>query len=60
MTNAVISTVEIEKARFIHEIKPLSFVLAALMSLVFTVIVNFVTHFSLKRINMTQSLKSVE
>ena len=35
-------------------------VAAGLISLIFTLIVNFVTHFSLKKIDMIESLKSVE
>lgn len=60
LTNIVVSTVEIEYVRFIHIIKPLSFLYSAIMSFVFTLIVNFITHFSLKKIDMIESLKSVE
>ena len=60
LTGVVRSTVEIEAARFIYHIKPLSFVYAAAMSALFTFIVNWITHFNLKRINMIDSLKSVE
>lgn len=59
-TNIVVSTVEIEYVRFIHKIKIFSYVYSALMSIIFTLIVNFITHFSLKNINMIESLKSVE
>jgi putative ABC transport system permease protein len=60
LTNIVISTVEIEKARFIRFIKPLSFLYSALITACFTLIVNFFTHFTLKKIDMIDSLKSVE
>ena len=60
LTNIVVSTVEIEYVRFIHVIRPLSFIYASVMSLLFTLIVNFITHFSLKNIDMIESLKSVE
>ena len=60
LTNIVISTVEIEKARFLRGISIYSYIISALISVLFTVIVNIVTHFSLKKIDMIESLKSVE
>ena len=60
LTRLVVSTVEIDKASFINRIKPLSYVYAAAMSSLFTFIVNWITHFNLKKINMIDSLKSVE
>lgn len=60
LTNIIITTVEIEKARFLKRICLNSYIYAASMSFIFTLIVNIVTHFSLKRIDMIESLKSVE
>lgn len=60
LTNMTISTVEMETARFIRHIKLNSYIYASLISCFFTIIVNFVTHFTLKKINMIESLKSVE
>ncbi len=60
ITKLVVSTVEIEKASFINHIKPLSYVYAAAMSTAFTLLVNFITHFNLRRINMIDSMKSVD
>lgn len=60
LTNMVITTVEIERARFIHHISFNSYFYSALLSILFTVLVNFITHFSLKKIDMIESLKSVE
>jgi len=60
LTRIVVSTVEIEKCRFIYHIKPLSYIYTALLSGLFTFLVNFITHFSLRKINMIDSLKSVE
>ena len=60
LTNAVVSTVEIESARFIHQIKVASYIYSVLLSIMFTVIVNIITHFNLKKIDMIESLKSVE
>lgn len=60
LTNAVVSTVEVESARFIHQIKVASYIYSAILSIMFTVIVNIITHFNLKKIDMIESLKSVE
>lgn len=60
LTNMVVSTVEMENAHFIRHIKLNSYIYASLISILFTLIVNFVTHFTLKRIDMIESLKSVE
>ncbi len=60
LTNYVITTVEIEKARFIHHISIYSYLYTALITITFTFIVNFVIHFHLKKIDMIASLKSVD
>lgn len=60
LCNIVVSTVEIEYVRFIHKIKPLSFIYSGILSLIFTLIVNLIAHFTLKKIDMIESLKSVE
>lgn len=60
LTNIIITTVEIEKARFLKRICFNSYIYAAGMSFIFTLIVNIVTHFGLKKIDMIESLKSVE
>lgn len=60
LTYFVIGTVEMENSRFLREISLQSYIYASIISLTFTFIVNFVTHFSLKKINMIESLKSVE
>ena len=59
-TNIIVSTVEIESVRFVHHIKTLSYILSAVLALIFTLCVNIITHFSLKKIDMIESLKSVE
>ena len=53
-------TVEIEKARFVHNVKYSSYIYSTLLAFMFTFIVNIITHFSLKKIDMIVSLKSVE
>ena len=60
LTYYVIGTVEMENSRFLREVSFQSHIYTSLISLAFTFIVNFVTHFSLKKINMIESLKSVE
>lgn len=60
LTNIIINTVEIEMVRFIRHINVLSFVGSALITIVFTLVVNLITHYSLKKIDMIESLKSVE
>ncbi len=60
LTNIIINTVEIEAVRFIHHINVLSFIGAALITIVFTFMVTIITHYSLKKIDMIESLKSVE
>ncbi len=60
LTNIIINTVEIEMVRFIHHIKPYSFIITSSLILLFTVIVSILIHFALKKIDMIESLKSVE
>lgn len=55
-----IGTVEMENTRFLRTIAPISYLYSGIIALIFTFIVNFVTHFSLKKIDMIESLKSVE
>ena len=60
LTNIVITTVEIEKARFLRGISINSYINSSIIAITFTLIVNIFTHFSLKKIDMIESLKSVE
>ena len=60
LTFITIGTVEMENTRFLRNITIQSYIYSAIISLIFTFIVNFVTHFSLKKIDMIESLKSVE
>ena len=55
-----IGTVEMENTRFLRTIAPISYLYSGIIALIFTFIVNFVTHYSLKKIDMIESLKSVE
>ena len=56
----ILETCEINMLRFRKFVAPLSFVFAALITILFTIIVNIVTYFALKKINMIESLKNVE
>ena len=55
-----ITTVEVDAVMFGREIKPLSFVYCGTLTAAFSLIVNLFMHQKLKKINMVESLKSVE
>ncbi len=56
----IIGTCEINMLRFQKIIKPISYIYGALITIGFTLIVNVVTYFALKKIDMIESLKSIE
>ena len=56
----IMQTCEINILRFSKIVTPISYIYSILITIVFTVIVNIVTYFSLKKIDMIESLKSVE
>ncbi len=56
----IVSTIEIDMVMFGREIHPLSFVLASAMTILFAALVNIIMHFRIKKIDMIESLKSVE
>lgn len=56
----IIVTVEVDAVMFGRNIRPVSFVYCALLTCVFSAIVNLFMHKKLKKINMVESLKSVE
>lgn len=56
----IIGTCEINMLRFAKVIHPLSYLYAILITVAFTLIVNAITYFALKKIDMISSLKSVE
>ena len=57
---AVVGVVDIDQLTFNTTLKPLSFLIAVVMTAVFAIIVNVLMHFKLKKISMVESLKSVE
>ncbi len=56
----IMGTCEIDMLRFSKDILPLSYVYATLITIAFTIIVNIVTYFALKKVDMIESLKSIE
>lgn len=56
----ILQTCEINILRFVKIIEPISYVYAIIITVVFTAIINIVTYFALKKIDMIESLKSVE
>lgn len=56
----VIVTVEVDMCMFGRNINPPSFLYAILFTVGFSVVVNFVMYYKLKKIDMVESLKSVE
>lgn len=56
----VIFTTEIEFIMFGREIRAVSYVYSAILTIVFAVLVNFVMYFKLKKVDMVESLKSID
>lgn len=57
---AVIGVVDVDQLTFNTSLGPVSYLLAALITIAIAVIVNVGMHFKLKKISMVESLKSVE
>lgn len=60
LNSFILGTCEIGILRFKRIISIPSYINASLITIIFTTIVNFITFFSLKKIDMIESLKSVE
>lgn len=56
----IVKTCEINVLRFGQEISIPSYIYSVAITVIFTVIVNIVTYFALKKIDMIESLKSIE
>lgn len=56
----IIVTVEVNAAMFGRVIHPRSYVYGALWTIAFSMLINWIMHFKLKKIDMVESLKSVE
>lgn len=60
LTKFLITTCEIEMLRFGRKVSNISYIYSIVITCVFTFVVNKITHFSLKKIDMIDSLKSIE
>lgn len=56
----IMGTMELDNMMFGKDILPNSYLYAVVITFIFSIIVNFIMHFSLKKIDMVESLKSVE
>lgn len=56
----IIVTVEVDAVMFGRDIRPLSFLYCAVITCIFSAVVNLFMHRKLKKIDMVESLKSVE
>lgn len=56
----IIQTVEVDACMFGRNIKLMSYVLGTLFTFAFSIVVNLVMYYKLKKIDMVESLKSVE
>ncbi|MCL2633476.1 MAG: hypothetical protein FWD34_03065 [Oscillospiraceae bacterium] len=60
LSRFIIQTAEVNDVMFGREIHPLSFILAALVTIAFSTMVSAFMHFYLKKVNMAESLKSID
>lgn len=60
LENFVITTAEVEMVMFLRSVGVMSFVYSAVITALFSLIVNIVMHFHLKKVKMVESLKTVE
>ena len=56
----IVQSIEVDTAMFGRIIKPESYILSVIMTFAFSMLVNGIMYFKLKKINMVESLKSVE
>ena len=60
LTNMIVASVEVDSIRFIRMILKRSYAFSAIITFIFSLIVNSIIHLILKKIDMIDSLKSVE
>lgn len=58
--NMIIDILESEQMMFLRQIKTMSFVYATVITLFFAIVMQVITYFKLRKIDMIESLKSVE
>lgn len=56
----VVDLIEMNAVEFIHNVTPISYVLSTILMTSFSILVSIIIHFALKKIDMIESLKSVE
>lgn len=56
----IMATVEIDAMMFGRSINLLSFIISAVLTLIFSILVNIVMYYKLKKVQMVESLKSVD
>ena len=60
LSNIIVSTIEMDDIMFGRSISFISYILSVLLTSLFAFVVNFIMFFKMKRIDMVESLKSVE
>lgn len=60
LNSFILGTCEIGILRFKKTVLPQSYLFASIITIIFTAVINFITYFSLRKIDMIESLKSVE
>jgi len=60
LNTLIVKTCEVDLIRFTTNLSIASYVISAVIALAFAFLLNIITYFSLKKVNMTESLKSVE
>ena len=60
LTTFIIKTCELDIMMFNPEISIVSYIYGIVLTILFTIVVNITTYFALKKIEMVESLKSVE
>ena len=56
----IIESIQMDNVMFPKQIAPLSFLLAFVLTIAFSMIVNFIMYFKMNKISMVESLKSVD
>lgn len=56
----VVDLIEMNAVEFIHNVTPISYILSTILMTAFSIVVSIIIHFALKKIDMIESLKSVE
>lgn len=59
-TTFIIESIQMDNVMFVKEVSFLSYLYAFILTLAFSMIVNFMMYFKMKKISMVESLKSIE